>query len=812
MYRNSSAWFVTVLKSIADAVIATDPAGRVAFVNRAAEELLGESSADVLGVPVSGVVRVVGESQRFVDLAYADGPVNLPVPALVVRRDGRRVLVEGTVAPIRDDADGTLGGVVVLRDVTDRKQAEEQVRRRASELQAIFDAAPVGINVADDPECRVIRGNRFIADLLGMSAGLNLSKSGPDAGKLPYRVFRDGQELAPDELPMQRAARGCADVQELLDVVRGDGSQVTLLIHAKSIPGEHGMSQGAVGIAVDVTRLKQAEEALKASERRLAADLADMTRLQEVSLRLVRAEDTTALLLDLVDAAIAVTDADFGNIQLREPETGLLKIMASRGFDDEFLARFARVVPGRAAAREGERVIVEDVADSPYFSDPECVRALESAGVRAAQSTPLFNRSGEVMGVLSTHYRTKRRPAERDLKLLDLLARQAADSIERMRHEELLRDQAARLREADRRKDEFLAMLAHELRNPLAAVGNAATMLGISDDAESLAFCRDVIDRQTRLLGRLIDDLLDVSRINSGKIRLKREHCDAGTILRNVLESVEPLIGERGHHLVTEFAEGSLPLYADPARIEQVVVNLLTNAAKYTEPGGRIRLNSTRQGDQVVILVEDNGVGISPAKLPEMFELFAQGERSIARSEGGLGIGLTIVKKLTETHGGNVSARSDGAGRGSIFTVRLPAAARQDGTPSKAAPPVQTRRTGARILVVDDSVDTARGMSRLLKLLGNDVRMAHDGPSAIEAARGFEPEYILLDIGLPGMDGYEVARRLRDDPSARPRSSSPSPGYGQEEDRRRSRDAGFDHHLVKPVVFNDLVTLMSRTG
>ncbi|HWE38612.1 MAG TPA: PAS domain-containing protein [Isosphaeraceae bacterium] len=370
------------------------------------------------------------------------------------------------------------------------------------------------------------------------------------------------------------------------------------------------------------------------------------------------------------------------------------------------------------------------------------------------------------------------------------------------------------LRQADRRKDEFLAMLAHELRNPLAAVGNAANVLKLSDDPGDVGFARDVIDRQARQLARLIDDLLDVSRITRGKIRLRREACDAAAIVGQAIQSVEPLIREFGHRLEADFEPGTLPLRADPTRIEQVVVNLLTNAAKYTERGGHILVRAAREGDQVAITVRDNGIGIPPEWLPQMFELFAQGERTIDRSEGGLGIGLTIVQKLTELHGGTVSAESEGPGRGSTFTVRLPSAARPSPAPPGPAPRPEAgpEPRGARVLVVDDNVDTARGMVRLLKLLGNDVRAAHDGPSAIAAARSLGPDFVLLDIGLPGLDGYEVARRLRAEPRCQASVLIAVSGYGQDDDRRRSREAGFDHHLVKPLDYDALVSLLSRAS
>ena len=384
------------------------------------------------------------------------------------------------------------------------------------------------------------------------------------------------------------------------------------------------------------------------------------------------------------------------------------------------------------------------------------------------------------------------------------------DIGDRRRLERELHDRAARLVEADRRKDEFLAMLAHELRNPLASVSNAIQLLKMPNAlAEHAEWSKQIIERQVKHLARLIDDLLDVSRITRGKIELRRERIDASPVINSAVDAVRPLIEEKKQELAVSFTPGTLWCEADPTRLEQILINLLTNATRYTEAGGHIRLTARHESDRVTFTVKDDGIGIPPDKLPEMFELFAQGDRTIARSEGGLGIGLTIVKRIAELHGGTASAFSEGTGKGSQFTVTLPAIPRPmpDQAPAPAAVPGRGRCS--RILVVDDNVDTARGMSRLLRLLGNDIRTAHDGPDAIAEALDFRPEFILLDIGLPGMDGYQVAKRLREEGLGEAVIIAVS-GYGQEEDRRRSREAGFDHHLVKPVDYHALVTLIGQ--
>ena len=364
--------------------------------------------------------------------------------------------------------------------------------------------------------------------------------------------------------------------------------------------------------------------------------------------------------------------------------------------------------------------------------------------------------------------------------------------------------------EADRRKDEFLAMLAHELRNPLASISSAAQLFGQLETEADLEWAKDVVQRQVKHLSRLIDDLLDVSRITRGKISLRKEVLNLSPIVSSAVEVVRPLMEERKHELVVSVTNGALRLEGDSLRLEQILVNLLTNAAKYTESGGRISLSATHEQDSIVVKVRDNGMGIPADLLPRVFDLFVQGDRTMARSEGGLGIGLTLVQKLTEMHGGTVIAESAGLGSGSEFTVRLPAITKPgEGKPQGQSSFPRIARQSSRVMVVDDNVDTAAGLAKLLKLLGHDVVVAHDGPESIEIARAHRPEVILLDIGLPQMNGYEVVRQLRQEPCCKTSLIIALSGYGQEEDRRKSLEAGFDHHLIKPVDFDTLLALLA---
>ena len=373
----------------------------------------------------------------------------------------------------------------------------------------------------------------------------------------------------------------------------------------------------------------------------------------------------------------------------------------------------------------------------------------------------------------------------------------------------------ARLREADRRKDEFLATLAHELRNPLAPVRNAAQILKFKNSSvPEVRWATEVIDRQIHAMSRLIDDLMDVSRINQGKIELRIERVDLLDVLQDAVETTRPLIDEYGHELVFVAPEQRLPLDADRTRLGQVLMNLLHNAAKYMDKGGRIDVNVRAESGECVVTVKDAGIGIPSEHLAKVFEMFAQVESALSRSRGGLGIGLSLTRRLVEMHKGQILARSEGPGKGSEFEVRLPLAAPQldgDEVQSATAGEVRSNATDGqlRILVADDNVDAAVTLAALLEVLGHSVRYVHDGEAAVQASLEFAPHVALLDIGMPKLSGYEACRRIRNAQSDAPMIIVAVTGWGQTEDLLASKRAGFDRHLVKPVDPEELFALLA---
>jgi len=369
----------------------------------------------------------------------------------------------------------------------------------------------------------------------------------------------------------------------------------------------------------------------------------------------------------------------------------------------------------------------------------------------------------------------------------------------------------AELREADRKKDDFIALLAHELRNPLAPIRNGLQVLRLAgDDVNAVAQARGMMDRQLSHMVRLIDDLLDISRISRNKMELRKEQILLADVVANAVETARPVIEAAGHDLVVSIPPRPIFLDADPTRLAQVLGNLLTNSAKYTEAGGQIRFTAERVESQLVLRVQDNGIGIPAEALATIFEMFSQVDRSIERSAGGLGIGLALVKGIVEMHGGTVAVESPGRGQGATFTVRLPILEAQPTVEKDADSPLAMPRHARRVLVVDDNADSAETMAMMLRLLGDEVAQAHDGLAALEKAEVFRPEVILMDVGMPRLNGLDATRRIRSEPWGQEIAIIALTGWGHEDDKERSRAAGCNGHLVKPVSLPDLERVMAE--
>lgn len=564
----------------------------------------------------------------------------------------------------------------------------------------------------------------------------------------------------------------------------------------------NGEVEAVAGTTRDITERKRAESA-QAAERKVFERIATGGSLEEILDTLLRETEDQSdsgmrcsiLLLDKTGTKLRSGAAPSLPAAFNEAMDGLpcAPLMGSCG----------------SAAHERRPVFVSDIANDPHW---EKFRELAAAhGIAACCSMPVFSLGGEVLGTVAMYYPHPHEPGELDRQLIERAKRLAAIIIERKQAEAAIAEQTEELLRSDRRKDEFLAMLAHELRNPLAPIRHAIGILhsAAAGPAEKER-ARQLIARQTENMSRMIDDLLDVSRINQGKIELRTRTVELKRVLLAAAEIARRSCELNGQTFAVSLPDDAVFLEADATRLEQLFGNLLGNACKYSGPGSHIRLSaeiSTRQ--QVVIRVADNGNGIDPDLMPRIFDLFVQSSRALDRSHGGLGIGLTVAERLVRLHGGEIEARSEGLGRGSEFIVRLPLS---DAThaplePLDQEPPVSRP---LRMLIVDDNEDAAESMALLQGLRGHVTRIAANGNDALRVAEEFLPHAVLLDIGLPGMDGFEVARRLRELPATKNSFLVALTGYGTQSDRQRAKEAGFNEHLVKPADMNLLGRLLDQ--
>jgi signal transduction histidine kinase/CheY-like chemotaxis protein len=600
------------------------------------------------------------------------------------------------------------------------------------------------------------------------------------------------QHIVPEDRAMARAAHDRAEQTGVLSyearVRWPDGSLHWIAPRGRMQYDSAGRPVRIAGVVADITARKEAEQALHESERRARAR-----------------SDELAALMNLVPAVVfQAHDPEARRITGSRKAHGLLRVPLegnlSRSAEEPERPRHFHIFQNGVELRPEQLPVQRAAGGEPVYDQELEVRFDDGTVTHLyGNAVPVHDEQGNVRGALAA----------------------MIDITERKRAEQSLQD-------ADRRKDEFLATLAHELRNPLAAIRMALHVLGTaSDDPPQVGAITAIIERQSSQLVRLIDDLLDVSRISQGKIGLRRTNVDVGALIRQVVDDARAMFEEAGLELSADLPEEPIRWDADPVRFAQVVNNLLHNACKFTGRGGHVRVILEHTGDEAMIRVDDTGIGIAREQLGRIFDIFIQGDDQRSGWAGGLGIGLSLARSIMELHGGTIEARSDGPGTGSEFLVRLPGA----GSPSRAierddqpighvtapaeADPIDAhaeRPPGQRILAADDNGDVLEVLAIILRLNGHDVRTAADGAEALEQARTHRPAIALLDIGMPGMDGYEVARRIRQEPWGREMLLVAMTGWGQERDRRQAQDAGFDVHLTKPVDPHALEQLIAAHG
>ncbi|WP_180862960.1 ATP-binding protein [Cupriavidus pauculus] len=736
----------------------------VTALEAATRELPDLVVADIMMPRLDGIglVRAMRADEQLLDV---------PV-ILLSARAGEEARVEG----LQSGADDYMVKPFSARELIARMDSLLELRalrRRSDErFRALINASSDAVYAmnADWSEMRFLEGKDFVTSTDNVSATW-----------LDYYVPPEDRD---DVLAHINAAIRDKSPFELEHHVRRvDGSTGWTLSRAIPVLDKHGEIVEWFGMAVDMTERKRVEVVLK--------DTASWLTAQKEAFR--TAVDDAPLTVSLgILSRVVTAQVDGGAgcaFYLANAEQTELRQVVGTSQDvpsDAARYRISADAPACGlAAYQGRPVFATEPAAAPHE-------------VRSSWSFPIETSSGKVVGAFTIYPTASREPDHRERELAARLAHSAALIIARYQQSEERAQVTEALRIANRQKDEFLAMLAHELRNPLAPITNASELLARTLAGSTETRLIDMIKRQTAQLTRLVDDLLDVSRITQGHITLQREPLDVAVVVAQSVETVEPRLRQLRHTLTVESTSGGERLYVDGdmARLVQCVSNILANAVKYTDPGGTIHIWTRPEGANVVIGVTDNGSGIAPDLLAHVFDLFVQSERTLDRAQGGLGIGLAVVKRLVEMHGGMIAAHSAGVGHGSAFEIRLP----------RVSPPPSPKRDAdadvvhtRRVMVVDDNRDAADSLSTLLALQGHTLEVAYDAEEAIRCAATFLPEVVLLDIGLPGMDGYELAQTLRKMPRLQGVYLVAITGYGQPEDYRRTRDAGFDEHLVKPV-------------
>jgi PAS domain S-box-containing protein len=750
-----------VVESSDDAIISKSLDGVILSWNKAAERLFGYSAAQAVGRHISLIIpreRLTEEDQIIASLRAGERVEHFETERL--RSNGQLVVVSLTISPIKDETGRVVGASKIARDVTRQRQAEARERELAQEaaaanlkFRAFFEQGALFAAIMDVKGV-ILETNRLSGEASGYTREQIVGRR---LGDGPWWVSRALAEHI--HAACARAAAG-EPFRAELPYVTSAGIERVADVTVQPILDDAGHVVFLAATGSDITDRKRAE----AERERFTTlvenidDFVGICDLQGIPFFVNRA-GLEMVGLESMDQARAaeIRDFFFPEDQARIVDAFLPEVLA-RGFG-EIEVRFRNFKNGAARWMLYKVLTLLDADGKPYA-----------------------------------------------------LATVSRDVTERRRLEDGLRDLAENLSEADRRKNEFLATLAHELRNPLATISNTVQLMRRRESAAGSAHpMSEMLERQMRQMARLVDDLLDVSRITRGKIELRKEPTALAPLLEQVADAARTLHADEQRTLTLSLPPDPIELDADSTRMAQVIGNILSNAYKFTDPGGRIALALEREGDLAVIRIRDTGIGIAPEHLPRLFGLFTQLDTSLERSRHGLGIGLALAKTLVELHGGSLEAQSAGIGSGSEFVIRLPIQPHASATPPAAAPSAGAEPAGRSILIVDDNQDSGDSLALLLELDGHRTHTARDGLEALDAAERLRPDAILLDIGLPKLNGYEVARRIRARAWAKDVLLVAMTGWGQDEDRQRSREAGFNVHIVKPVTHELLTQVLSLT-
>ncbi len=751
-------WLRITLSSIGDAVITTDTNGGVTFLNPVAQSLTGWTQNEAAGVPLETVFKIINEdSRRTVEnpatRALREGMiVGLANHTLLMSKDGTERPIDDSAAPIRNAAGEIAGVVLVFRDVSERREQERSLRDALNYAESILATVRESLIVLDKT-LRVKSANRYFYAKFQVTPAETENKFIYELGNGQWNI-PELRELLEDILP-QNHHFDDYEIELNFPTI----GQKTMLLNARRVFKEGTHSETILLAIEDITERRLTEQKLEDSETRYRR------------------------LFETAQDAILLLHGGSGEITDANP---YIKKMLGYSLDE---------LVGKQLYEIG---LFKDIDENKA-----AFRQLQTEGYVRYEHLPLETKDGKPIEVefVSNTYRVNHH---------EVIQCNIRDITDRSRLERRIYQQADELADIARRKDEFLAMLSHELRNPLSAIFNAMHIIRLQAEENPVQQkARNVLERQVGQMSRMVNDLMEVSRVITGRIRLEEECLDLRGVAESAAAAALPSFEKRRQQLFVSLPDEPVWLTADAARLEQVVVNLLKNAAKYTDEGGQIWLTVEAENSEAVLRVRDTGEGIAPELLPKIFDLFTQADRTLDRAQGGLGIGLSLVKRLVELHHGNVAATSAGLRQGSEFIIKLPLA--DSPLPESADHPTsETRNTKSlKVLVVDDNADAADMVALTLQMSGYEVRAAYLGQTALSMANAFEPDVVIMDIGMPKMNGYEVAAALRQNPPTKNVWLIAMTGYGQDTDRQRTQEAGFDYHLVKPLEPEKLKELLT---
>ena len=754
LWRQREQFRVT-LASIGDAVITTDTQARITFMNPVAEAMTGWLLEQAQGRPLEEVLRIVDEDTRLpvagpVSEVFRTGSVvGLANHTSLVRKDGAVVAIEDSAAPIRDAAGNISGCVMVFHDVTQRRRSERALRANEDRLRDSARRLQLAMSAGDMGDW-VWEAATGLMSLSARAAQIFGFTANVPVSRDQLRARVPSEDGVRTKLEFDRALLERCDYRVEFRVLRAAGEPLWVAARGRGVYADDGAVVGMIGVIQDITERRQADEL----RGRLAA---------------VVESSNDSIVSKTLDGTI--TTWNHG---------------AERMFGykrDEVIGKsITLLIPSNQS--DEEPAILERIKSGEHVAPYQTVRKRKDGTLIdvSLAISPIRDSHGRIIGA----------------------SKIARDMTHQKEVEETLR-------ESDKRKDEFLATLAHELRNPLAPIRQAALISQAPGATEEQKrWSHEVISRQVHHMALLLDDLLDVSRITRGTLDLRTQATDLATIVEAAVETARPSIDAKRHVFTVQIPQERIAFSADPLRLAQVLSNLLTNAAKYTDPEGRIGLHASTEAGFISITVTDNGIGIAPEAMGNLFGMFSQVKSSKDRSEGGLGIGLALARGLVELHGGTIQARSAGTERGSEFTVRLPVRThqlRQTKEPARRRAETALRR---RVLIADDNRDAAESLAMLLQMEGHEVTVVHDGREAVTAFETSRPDAALLDIGMPGLNGYEIARIIRRSPLGRDVTLIAVTGWGQDNDKAQAAQAGFNHHFTKPVEPDAITALLAH--